>query len=360
VSRSVAARLVALGVVTVLGFYYILFDAIGFKLLDQPYTVQVVLPVAGGVYSEAYVTYRGVEVGRVTALHLHTDRVVADLSIHAGTRIPADVSANVKELTAAAEQYLDLVPLSSKGPYLHNGSVIPEDHTSVPVSIGTLLDTLNSLVQSLHASDLNTLTSALATGLKNAGGDLRAIIVDADTLVTALQSAIPGTQQLIDAGHTVLSTFQSTAGEFQQFSANLDLLSRQVAASNADLVALLQNGASAGTALSTFLHSTAQPTVALIDGLSSVTGVAYDRQPAFQALFQVLPLFADDVAMVTTGGQVRFELTFNTKDPVCPYSPLVEPTALVTAADLDATCTSEAPGMLQRGADKAPPPVASP
>jgi virulence factor Mce-like protein len=240
---------------------------------------------------------------------------------------------------------------------VHSGSIIPEDRTTVPVPVGTLLNTLNTLVGSLHASDLNTLSKALATGLQDAGGDLHSIIVDGNTLVTALQSAIPGTEQLIDAGNVDLSTFNGTSNEFLQFSANLNALSQQLAQSNSDLVAFLQNGSAAGQTLDQFLTQTADPTVSLINNLSSATSVAYARQPAIKALFQVLPLFAHDVAMVTTGGQIRFELTFNYKNTVCPYtSQMAEPTTLVALADLTRNCSNDAPDLLQRGADKAPPP----
>lgn len=363
-NRSILSRIVALVLVTLAGAGYILFDALGVKVVDQPYTVHVVMPAAGGIYTDAYVTYRGVEVGRVAALHLHQNDVVADLSIDHGRRIPADVGANVKELTAAAEQYMDLVPPAgvpdpggTAGPYLRAGATIPASRVTLPVSIGTLLNTLNSLVDSLHASDLNTLTSALATGLGGAGEDLHSIIADGNTLVGALQQAIPGTAELINAGNTVLSTFNDTSNEFSQFNANLNALSAQVASSNSDLVRLLQNGAAAGQTLNQFLDQNAGPTVSLINNLAGSTGVAYANQAAFRALFSVLPLFASDVAMVTTNGQIRFELTFNYKDPVCPYtSVMAEPTSLVAVADLTRSCAAEAPDLLQRGADKAPPP----
>jgi phospholipid/cholesterol/gamma-HCH transport system substrate-binding protein len=363
VTRSILARLVALLVITVAGVYYIAFDAVGVKVFNSPYTIKVDLPEpagAGGIYSDAYVTYRGVEIGKVSSLQLHQNEVVAYLAINHGTRIPSDVTARVRELTAAAEQYMDLVPPPADPPgggYLAPGSTIPADRTSVPVSVGTLLNTVNSLVDSLSASDLNTLSAALATGLQDAGGDLHSIIVDGDTLVTALQSAIPGTQELINDGHTVLSTFNTTSGEFAQFSANLDQLSAQVAASNSDLVALLHNGAAAGQALDPFLARTAASTVSLIDELASSTNVAYQRQGAIQALFEVLPLFSTDVASVTTGGQIRFKLDFNTADPVCPYNPTMEsPTSFVALAGLTGNCTTQAPNLLQRGADKAPAP----
>lgn len=358
-SRSILARLIALLVITVAGAYYIAFDAVGVHALNQPYDIKVMMPTAGGIYPDAYVTYRGVEVGKVSSLQLHQNDVVAVLSINHGTRIPANVTASVRELTAAAEQYMDLVPSDSARPaFLKAGDVIPEDRTSVPVSVGTLLNTLNSLVNSLSAKDLNTLASALATGLRDAGGDLHSIIVNGNTLVSALQSAIPGTQSLINSGSTVLSTFNDTSNEFESFSANLNALSAQVKQSNSALVGVLQNGGATGDALNGFLSRYGSATVGLIDNLASSTNVAYQRQDAVRALFEVLPLFATDLAETVTGGQVHFKLDFNTADPVCPYTPMLpQPTQVVTStANLTGGCSTVAPNLLQRGADKAPPP----
>ncbi|HWE57750.1 MAG TPA: MlaD family protein [Acidimicrobiales bacterium] len=366
-SRAILARLIALVVITLAGVYYISFDAIGVHVFSQPYKVNAVFPAivngqpsgAGGLYSDAYVTYRGVEVGKVGSLQLHQNEVVAVLDIDHGTKIPKNVSAHVKELTAAAEQYVDLVPEGSDPPgqYLTSGDKITD--TTIPISVGTLLNSLNSLVNSLSPADLNTLTSSLATGLQDAGGNLHQIIADGNTLATALQTAIPGTQQLINAGNTVLSTFNATSNDFAQFSTNLDLLSQQVKQSNSDLVALLQNGAAAGTALNNFLKQNGNATIGLINDLSASTNVAYQRQPAIQALFEVLPLFATDVSETVSNGQVHFQLDFNTASPVCPYIPTLPTPTQVDGnpADLNRNCSTEAPNLLQRGADKAPTPA---
>ncbi|MGH9056919.1 MAG: MCE family protein [Acidimicrobiales bacterium] len=368
-NRSVLARIVALLVITAVGFYYVAFDAVGIKVSNIPFTVHVVLPAGGNLYQDASVTYRGVQVGKVSALHLHPTDVVADLAINRGIRIPAGASAHVRELTAAGEQYIDLVPagdqsgrsrnvqLTANANFLHNGSVIPENRTTIPVSIGELLDTLNSLVNSLHASDLNTISTTIGQGLQGAAYDLRSIFTDSKTLLQALQSAIPGTVQLVDAGNTVLSTFNATSSEFAQFSRNLDLLSAQVARSNGDLVALLRNGTSASQALTQFLQADAPATASLIDNLATVAGVGFQREPAFRALFQVLPILSTNLASTAGNGQVRFELTFNDRNTVCPYtSTMAEPTTLVATADLTRNCGAGASDLLQRGADKAPPP----
>ena len=357
-SRSILSRLIALLVITVAGAYYIAFDAVGVHLVNQPYHIKVVLPSAGGIYQDAYVTYRGVEVGKVSSIQLHENEVVAVLAINHGTHIPSNVQARVRELTAAAEQYMDLVPEGADPPadYLRPGATIT--NAVIPIAIGDLLNTVNALVNSLSAQDLNTLSSALATGLRDAGGDLHSIIVDGSTLVGALQGAIPGTQELINAGNQVLSTFNSTSGDFAQFSADLNQLSAQLKASNDALIATLQNGAGAGKALDGFLTRYGSDTVGLIQNLASSTNVAYQRQDAVRALFEVLPLFASDVSETVSGGQVHFQLDFNTADPVCPYTPMLpSPTVANPAtANLTGTCTTVAPNLLQRGADKAPPP----
>lgn len=356
-SRSLLSRMIALLVVTLLGLYYILFDAVGITVTNQPYTVHAVLTAAGGIYQDAAVTFRGVQVGKVSAVHLEPTRVVVDMAIKQGTQIPVNATASVKELTAAGEQYMDLVPPTTDPPYLRSGYTIPVDRTSVPVSIGQLLNTVNSLVNSLSASDLNTLSRALAEGLQGAGQDLRSIIMDGSTLFQALQSAAPATANLINSGNQVLSTFNETSDGFAQFSHNLNLLSQQLVQSNSDLVNLLQNGAAISTTGNQFLSQNAGPTISLLQDLGTLSNLSFVREPAFQALFEVLPLFSQDIASTSTNGQIRFELTFNYDHTVCPYSTtMVEPTSLVVQADLTQNCSRQAPDLLQRGADKAPAP----
>ncbi len=373
-SRGMGYRLIALLVVAILGVYYIAFDAVGIHLWSKPYTIKVQLPAAGGIYSHAAVTYRGVEVGKVTALHLHPTNVVVDLAINNGVKIPTNVHASVKELTAAAEQYMDLVPppagtatvatgraaVPAPAPtYLKSGMLITGG--TVPTSVGELLNSLNSLVNSVHATDLNTISTSLAQGLQDAGGDLRSIITDSQTLLQALYDAVPGTIQAVDAGHTVLQSLANTSENLQTFSAGLHQLSTTVAQSNSDLIALLQNGNVGAGSLNGLLTNTDAATVGVINGFSATAGLANARQGAVQAFFQVLPVVANNAALTVSGGTAHFELTFNDKNTVCPYtSTMAEPTSLVSTLSLTRNCATTAPDLLQRGADKAPTPGGTP
>ena len=109
-SQKFLPRMIALAVVIVVGVYYIVFNIMQYHITSQPFPVTVVMPTAGGLYTGADVTYRGVQVGTVTALDLQPGNVAVKLAIQAGQQIPDNGPVRVKELSALGEQYLDLQP----------------------------------------------------------------------------------------------------------------------------------------------------------------------------------------------------------------------------------------------------------
>jgi phospholipid/cholesterol/gamma-HCH transport system substrate-binding protein len=359
-NRSVLLRLVALVVTVLVGFGYILFDVLGVRVGAQPFGVTVLLDHAGGIYTEAEVTYRGVDVGKVTSLHLSRNGVAVHLAIKPGTHIPANSPAAVRELSAAGEQYMDLVPTSPSGPDLHSGSVIALRRTSVPVSIDTTLIDFGQLLSSVNTSDIQALNRELSSGFGGAGGQFRTLIADTTNLFDALKASQSGTVSLQVGGHKVLKTFISTNGDFSSFTTSLNALTGQFKSSDKDLGALFVNGAAAQGRLHTVLTDDSANIEKLISGFGTLSDVAYARNPAVRALFQALPSFVSSLAAVTGTGGVNTELYFNTASTVCPYlstQDLIPPTQKVTSANLGLQCDSSAPDLLQRGAAHAPVPA---
>jgi phospholipid/cholesterol/gamma-HCH transport system substrate-binding protein len=58
-----------------------------------------------------------VEVGKVTDVHATRDGAEATLSLSTSPKIPADLQADVRSVSAVGEQYVDLQPRTSSGPY---------------------------------------------------------------------------------------------------------------------------------------------------------------------------------------------------------------------------------------------------
>src|SRR6202042_1517382 len=69
-------------------------------------TVTLELPATGGLYRFANVTYRGVQVGKVTEVGLTPDGAKATLSLGTSPKIPANLAAAVRSVSAVGEQYV--------------------------------------------------------------------------------------------------------------------------------------------------------------------------------------------------------------------------------------------------------------
>ena len=354
---QVLVRVGALVVVALLGVYFIGFDVIGWRIGAQAFTVTVDLPRGGGLYSDGFVTYRGVDVGRISQMSLSASGAVATLAIDPGTAIPANAIAHVHELSVAGEQYLDLVPSSAHGPDLHAGSVIPEDRTVVPVSVFQLLSDAGQLIGSIKSSEVQTITDALGSGFNDTGQALRNITVAGQHLIAALEAAQAETVTLINSGGSVLSTEQASSASIISFSQSLATVTGQLSASNADIVAVLDNGVPTEQAVQQFVQSDGAALIQLIKELDSLSYVAVAQQPALVSLLQQLPAFVNNIADTASGGSVAVNIYYNTANTVCPYlsgSQTPEPTAATGTPDLMRICTLQAPDLLQRGSAEAP------
>jgi phospholipid/cholesterol/gamma-HCH transport system substrate-binding protein len=107
-TRFIKTQLVVFGVLTIialllLGVYFLRLPTLAGV---GQYTLKADLPSSGGLYRTANVTYRGVTIGRVTAVEPTETGVRATMSIGDQFKIPADASANVHSVSAVGEQYL--------------------------------------------------------------------------------------------------------------------------------------------------------------------------------------------------------------------------------------------------------------
>src|SRR5215469_18930797 len=109
--------------VLIIGYVWFHYANLGRDLgLRGYYVVRLDLANSGGIYPNADVTYRGVSVGRVGAMRLTSTGIEVDLNISSSAPpIPANLHAAVADLSAVGEQYVDLRPVASSGPYLANG-----------------------------------------------------------------------------------------------------------------------------------------------------------------------------------------------------------------------------------------------
>jgi phospholipid/cholesterol/gamma-HCH transport system substrate-binding protein len=309
--KLLAFALVGLLVLAFAGFHYAklgrYFGASGY------YVVRLELADGGGIYPNADVTYRGVPVGRVGTLRITVTGIEADLDINDGAPpIPARLQAAVADLSAVGEQYVDLRPQTSSGPYLANGSVIPQRDSELPLPVTSLLTSINGLSTSLPLGSLRALTNELATGFAGQGSNLQGLVDGNSALVRDAYATLPQTKTLLRDSKTVITTQIAEAGSLDAFGRNALLLARQLARSNSSLRELISAAPQAAAQVADLLAETNPSLATLIANLLTTSEVTLTRGSALDELLSVLPADVAIGSTVINGKGARFgiALTF--------------------------------------------------
>jgi len=314
-------RMIAMLAATALGVYYIGHVILGYTIGgSDDFDIRVQVPEAPGVYQDGTVTYRGVAVGRIAKIDLTDSGVELVLRINAGEKIPADSDANVRELSALGEQYVDLVPRSTGGPVFTAGDVIPAAHTTVPVPIGKALTSGKEFLDSLDPADLASVENLLADAFSDVAPQLRRLITTGQDLTRALIAGQAGTRQLILDGDTVLRAGNHTSDDLRTYVASFDKLTKTFAHSDDDIAGLLNDGGEALTDIESLVKTSSSPWRHMLAGTSKVGDAVRANQAAVNALFALLPSVASDLGKAAPGGRVSGTLTLNDGQPLCSYA----------------------------------------
>lgn len=349
---GVGVKLLIFAVVSVLGITYVSWQYLGLgeRLFGGAYVIHADFTEAGGIFTNASVTYRGVPIGKVVGVGLEGSHVRVDLQIDGETRVPADTKAAVALRSAVGEQYVDLRPSTADGPFLKAGDVIPVERTSIPLPVETLLSNLDALVESIDAKSLGIFLDELGTGFEGNETALRQLL-DANNLL--LQDAIrylPETTALIEDGQTVLTTQLASSEAIRQWARGLATLAASLRTADTDLKTLLANGPPAATELRGLL-SDIDPTIGMLLGnLITVNGIAARRVAGIEQILVVYPLvIAGGFTVVPGDKTAHLGLVVNVNDPPsCQYQQ--------TGQKLRCTQAEQARGSSVRGTNNIPRP----
>lgn len=315
IRRTVKFQLVAFVLISLLGIVYVGLNYVGIHVTSGPYTVKLMLADTGGIFPDAAVSERGVDVGRVGPMHLTRDhQVEVDLHINHGTKIAATrLHVTVANLSAVGEQYVDLEPATKDGPYLHGGDTIPASATTIPLDDATILLDLDKLVNSVDKQHLTTVIDELGKGFQDVGPALQALIDNGNALTQSAIDSLPQQLKLIDDSRTVLDTQRDVAAELKSWASTFASFSDQLRQSDPDLRAVLDNGVVASKQLQGLLTDNASALPTLLGNLVTFNQIQQVRLPYVKAILQLLPPQVAGGFFVTPGdGTAHFGMVNQT------------------------------------------------
>jgi phospholipid/cholesterol/gamma-HCH transport system substrate-binding protein len=287
--------------------------------------ITVELPNTGGLYRFANVTYRGVQVGKVTGVDLasgaptHTE---VSLSLDSSARIPADLVAEVHSISAVGEQYVDLVPRTDSGPYLRDGSVIAMRDTTVPQQVGPVLDQTSALLASIPKDRLNALVDESSRGFNGAGYDLGSLIDSSATLSHDINGVADRGQQLIEDSAPLLDGQNATTDSIRAWSRSLAGITGQLAADDPKIRTVLQRTPGALDEVSRLLADIKPTLPVLLTNLTTIGKIGVTYNASAQQVLILLPAFVSTIQAalprnnatgIPTGGE--FAITAGDPNP---------------------------------------------
>ncbi|MFC4853824.1 MCE family protein [Actinophytocola glycyrrhizae] len=319
-TRQVRLQLIAFLVIAVLAVTYAAFrfTDLGRVFGADGYTVRMNLDESGGIFTNAEVTYRGYNVGRVGEIHLTEEGIQVDLNIDPDApRIPSNLDAVVANRSAVGEQYVDLRPRENEGPYLSDASVIAADRTVTPVGTDTIIRDLDSLASSVPTDSLRTVVDELDRAFAGTGDDLQVLLDSTRDFTSMARQHLPQTIALIQDGGTVLDTQNAQAGNITSFANDLNLLAEQLRTSDPDLRRLIAEGPKVASQVTNLLAESGPGLGVTIANLLTTSDILRARKDGLEYLLVAYPLLsaAGQGLLADDPGQAHLGLALNLFNP---------------------------------------------
>ncbi|HET6736397.1 MlaD family protein [Mycobacterium sp.] len=252
-------------------------------------TVKLELPAAGGLYRFGNVTYRGVQVGKVTSVALTENGAEATLSLDRSPKIPADLQADVLSVSAIGEQYVDLRPRTDSGPYLQDGSRIPMADTTIPQQVGPMLDQLSELVDSIPEGRISDLLDESFKAFNGAGDDFGSLLDSAAKVTEDVNGVSGQTRSLIDDSGPLLDSQAETADAIRTWAHSLAGVTGQIAQNDPEIRAILQRGPGFAQEVSQLLDQVKPTLPILLANLTTLGQILVTYNPSLEQLLVVFP-----------------------------------------------------------------------
>ncbi len=338
-TRFVRTQLIIFTIASIVGVTVMLFAYIQVPTLLGlgRITVKVELPATGGVYQFSNVTYRGSQIGKVMSVALTDKGAEATLSLDRSPKVPANLQAQVRSMSAVGELYVDLLPRTDSPPYLQDGSVIAMSDTTIPQQVGPMLDQVSALVDTIPKDKLSQVLDESFNAFNGTGYDFGSLLDSASTISRDANAVSDQARTLIDDAVPFLDAQAQTTDSIRTWAASLAGITGQVADNDPQLRSILQNGPGFAQETSRLLDQLKPTLPVLLANLSTIGQIAVTYNASLRQILVLLPPY---VAQLETyaptnspTGMPNGEFSIGLSDPPACTVGFLPPSAWRSPAD---------------------------
>jgi virulence factor Mce-like protein len=290
-TRFVRAQLIMFTIASVIGMTVMIVEYLQVPTLlgIGRMTVTLELSGTGGLYQFSNVTYRGVEVGKVTEVRPTRAGAVATLSLQTAPKIPANLHAAVLSVSAVGEQYVDLQPAATSGPYLEDGSVIPAANTSIPQAVGPMLDQVSALIDSFPKSKISGLLDETFRAFNGSGYEFGSLLDSSSRVIGDINANAEQSRALIDDSRPLLDGQAQSGDAIRAWARSLAGITQQLATNDPQIRKLLHTAPGTADEASRLFNQVKPTLPILLANLTTLGQVGVTYHPSLEQLLVLLP-----------------------------------------------------------------------
>src|ERR1700733_1655347 len=295
-----------------LGWYYLRIPSL---IGIGQYQLTADLPVSGGLYRTSNVTYRGMQIGRVTKVEPTAHGVRATLSIDSRYKIPVDASANVHSVSAIGEQYLDLVSTGGPGKFFSPGQTITKG--TVPSEIGPALDTANRGLSALPKTKIASLLDETALAVGGMGPALQRLVDSTQSIVGDFQANMSDVNDVIANSAPILESQVDSSDSIERWSHNLDTLTAEIAHNDQHVQSVLSRAAPTADEVNEVFSDVRESLPQTVANLEIVGDMLKRYNKGLEQLMVFLPEIGSvaQTVVASAPGSVLMGLNLSINDP---------------------------------------------
>jgi phospholipid/cholesterol/gamma-HCH transport system substrate-binding protein len=316
-TRFIRYQLTVFAVLTVitliaLGWYYLRIPS---KVGIGQYTLTAELPASGGLYRTSNVTYRGIQIGKVTKVEPTVKGARATLSIDNRYRIPIDASANVHSVSAVGEQYLDLVSTGNPGKFFSPGQTITKG--TVPSEIGPALDAANRGLSVLPKNKIGSLLDETAQAVGGLGPTLQRLVDSTQTIVGDFKTNISDVDDIVANSAPILDSQVDSSDSIERWARNLNILTAQIAQNDQGLQNILAKAAPTADQVNEVFSDVRESLPQTVANLEIVADMLKRYNNGLEQLLVFLPEMGSiaQSTVASSPGSVLMDLNFSLNNP---------------------------------------------
>ncbi|MFF5986290.1 MCE family protein [Prauserella flavalba] len=216
----------------------------GADLGDHPYRVKVQFRDVLDLVPQSGVRVNEVPVGQVESIGLAEDGWTAEVTVvvNGDVQLPANAIANLRQSSLLGEKYVELTtpPEAAAQAKLADGDLIPVSRTNRNVEVEEVLGALSMLLNGGGVEQLNVITKELNNTLEGNEPDVRALLHNAERLVSTLDEQSGDITRALDGLNRLSGTLNAQkdqiAGAIEDLGPGLRVLEQQ----RGQLVTMLQ------------------------------------------------------------------------------------------------------------------------